>query len=64
MKHTVSEAIRRLNTKQDCKVTGDTILVLSDHNQNKVFDLGNKSWGRIDFLVNYCGFRKFFFDKF
>lgn len=23
----------------------------------KKFDLGNKSWGKIDYLVNHCGFQ-------
>lgn len=63
MKHTENDAVRRLNLKQDCKISNYDILVLSDNSANKVYDLGNKSWGRIDYL-KHLGYRQFFVDKF
>lgn len=42
---------------------------LHKHDEQKVIaqlinDLGNKSWGKIDFLVNYCGYVQLFVPEF
>jgi len=68
MRLTEDEAIRRLNQKKDCTVykhsektpTGKTVFgktILFVKNSKRVFDLGNGSWGSIDFLRNYCGYQ-------
>lgn len=65
-KHTVDEVLRTLKTKKDVRVSGKTVAVLSNKvltndgrviiNPDKTFDLGNKSWGKIDYLCNHCGY--------
>lgn len=62
----VDEVLRGLARKHDVKVFGNSIQVLNGKNSSfpKLGDLGNKSWGKIDFLKNYCGFKLFFVDKF
>jgi hypothetical protein len=68
-KHNEDEVLKSLNKKNDVKVSSRTkkILVLTDKvfdktsgkmvaNSKKSFDLGNGSWGRIDFLHNYHGY--------
>ncbi len=63
----VDEVLKGLSTKHDVKISGTTILVLSDKvydtktkqsvdNPKKRWDLGNGSWGKIDFLTNHCGY--------
>ena len=65
--YSVDEVIRKLHKKNDVKVFNDgTIQVLSDTiidkkgdkipNPRKRNDLGNGSWGKISFLVNYKGY--------
>jgi len=53
-----SDVIKSLNSKKDCKVveSSKTIWVAPNGNQNKAHDLGNKSWGKIDFLLHYRGY--------
>jgi len=65
-KHTVDEVLRALRLKNDVKVNGSEIMILSDfvyknngqkiENPKKKHDLGNGSWGKIDFLVNQHGY--------
>ncbi len=45
-----------LNKKKDCRVdvSSRTIRVASLSSRSN--DLGNKSWGKIDFLVHYKGY--------
>jgi hypothetical protein len=53
-----SEVIKSLNLKRDCNVdeTTKTIRVVPKNNHNKAHDLGNKSWGKIGFLLHYRGY--------
>ncbi len=51
---TVKEVVYSLNRKNACHVSESEKSIRVASNQG---DLGSKSWGKIDFLVNYCGFR-------
>lgn len=51
MKHTLDEVLRSLARKKDVKISNNTILLLSDKAPNKSYDLGNGSFGKIDYLV-------------
>ena len=53
-KHNVDEVIRAL-TKKGCKI-GVTELGIPVIDLEKAKEMGNKSWGKVDFLVNYYGF--------
>lgn len=64
-KHNEDEVLYRLRKKHDVRITQNKeILVLSQFAKNKLNDLGNGSWGKIDFLVNYCGYRQYFVKDF
>lgn len=56
------EVLQSLKKKHDVRIIGDTIWVLNGKSKNHpaANDLGNKSWGKIDFLVNYCGYSQYF----
>lgn len=62
-KHTVDEVIRSLSKKRDVKINpkDKTIEILDPAKNN---DLGNGSWGKIDFLVNHSGYTKLFSKEF
>lgn len=47
--------IRELNKKTSCEIVGSVINVLIG-----ATDLGNGSWGKVDFLRRYCGYRQIF----
>lgn len=47
--------VRELNKKTSCEVVNLVINVLVG-----ATDLGNGSWGKIDFLRRYCGYRQIF----
>lgn len=51
-KHSIYSASSTLNRKNDVHVSVEhmQIQLLSDISKNKRHDLGNKSWGKIDFL--------------
>jgi len=57
-KHNVDEVISSLSRKKDIRIKrGSKIIeVLRDQSERKTHDLGNASWGKIDFLVNHNGF--------
>lgn len=66
-KHTLEEVLKSLKKKRDCKVVDYTIWVLSNEvynekkmmdvpNPAKVNDLGNGSWGKIDYLRKVHGY--------
>ena len=64
-KHNEDEVLYRLRKKHDVRVTQNKeILVLSRKSKQKQHDLGNGSWGKIDFLVNHCGYRQIFVSDF
>jgi len=65
--YTVDEVLRFFRTKRDVQIKGNKIFILSDQvwdkkkgemvdNQRKHNDLGNGSWGRLDFLTNHNGY--------
>lgn len=64
-KYTVDEAVKRLKQKLDIKVDTNQkyIYILSNTlengapNHEKKHDVGIRTLGKIDFLVNYQGFR-------
>ena len=60
-KHNVDEVIRSLGRKKEVRVNpyAKTVEVLS-----KQTELGNGSWGKIDFLTNHCGYRLLTVSKF
>lgn len=48
--HTIASAIQSLSKKNDCRITASEVMVLKNSSPIKKHDLGNGSWGRIDFL--------------
>lgn len=58
MKHTVDSAISSLSRKRDCKIDlmNNEIAVLLPKAENRSNDMGNSSWGKVDFLLKK-GFR-------
>ena len=64
-KHHMDEVARSLNKKNDVKVdTRASIVYLMEDSTKKSNDLGNGSWGKIDFLVNHKGYVKQFVETF
>ena len=63
-KHKMDEVLRALAKKHDCRIVGNVIQVLNGKSIEAKYqlsnDLGNGSWGKIDFLVNHCGFRQMY----
>jgi len=55
-KYTVETATRSLSKKKDVKVSGNTVQVIKSDSPRYTGDLGNGSWGRIDYLVNHMGY--------
>ena len=61
--YSLDEVLRSLSKKKDIRIKGTTVLMLSDfivtkegesvRNPLKINDIGNKSWGKIDYLVNH-----------
>lgn len=72
--NTPLQSINILNKKHDLQIKGHTIIVLRNkirnrqgdliNNPRKHNDLGNKSWGKIDSLVNYHNFNLIHVNKF
>lgn len=63
-KHTMDEVIRSLSKKKDVKVDPNLKVVEILNTPFKSNDLGNGSWGKIDFLVNHLGFQKVYVEEF
>lgn len=67
LKHTEDEVLKALSRKRDARVNRITkeiyILTGTNPQYSRNNDLGNSSWGKIDFLVNYCGYSKIPTDK-
>lgn len=62
-KHNLDEVVRSLANKRDVRV--DTKLnVVEILHPAQYQDLGNGSWGKIDYLVNHCRFTKLFVSEF
>ncbi len=74
MKHSENSAVISLSKKHDLRIYGNTIKILSNTietktgqticNPGKYFDLGNKSWGKIDYLIKKHGYHINHVDKF
>lgn len=63
MKHSETSVLRALSKKHDVLIESFKIFVLNE-SANKKYDLGNGSWGKIDFLMNCCGYNLFFTNSF
>jgi hypothetical protein len=63
-KHSMDEVLRDLRKKKDVLVRGNSIEVLNGFKTKREFDLGNKTWGKIDFLTNHCGYKVFHVSEF
>lgn len=62
----ISNATNSLRSKSDVRVVDmdKYILVLDNSSLNKICDLGNGSWGKIDFLVRKDGYNFSFVPEF
>lgn len=65
-KHTEDKVLASLYKKRDLKIIGTEIQLLTGKKggDTKHYDLGNGSWGKIDYLVNHKGYRKAYVNKF
>lgn len=65
--YTEDEVLKALSKKRDVRVNRTTkeiyFLTGSNPHYPKNNDLGNSSWGKIDFLTNYAGYRLIPTDK-
>lgn len=57
--HRVDEVLRSLYHKNGVRISNKEIEVLKDQN-----DLGNGSWGKIDFLCHYQGYSLYMVKRF
>lgn len=66
--YTVSSVLNVLRNKLDLIIKDNEIYVLNGKSKNnhskRTNDLGNKSWGKIDFLTKYCGYKLYFVADF
>ena len=60
----IDEVIRSLSKKRDVKIntSNKEVNIVKQDDTYANQDLGNGSWGKIDYLVNYCGYRVYFYD--
>ena len=67
-KHSLDEVLKSLGKKNDCRVDSTKKVVYTLNGKSKkqkcLHDLGNKSWGKIDYLVNWCGYTHYFVAEF
>lgn len=65
-KHTEDNVLQSLARKRDLRINGTEIQILTGKKggDNKYHDLGNGSWGKIDYLLKYKGYRKALVNKF
>ncbi|MBI4649602.1 MAG: hypothetical protein HY738_24130 [Bacteroidia bacterium] len=52
MKHTIEEAVESL-LRKGCRITEDEPKYVD---VSRAVEIGNGSWGRIEYLVRYCGY--------
>lgn len=74
MEHTEIECVRALRKKHDVKIDGHIVQILRNKvtnkegnvivNPRKAFDLGNKSWGKLDYLVYKLNYTPIFVNEF
>lgn len=58
-KHTRDEVLRSLAKKNDvASIDNDSkvVSIYGDYSKHRKNDLGNGSWGKIDFLTRWCGY--------
>lgn len=60
LKHTEEKAVNSLRKKQDVYFDGNVISI--KRGKKATQDLGNGSWGKIDFLCNHKGYIQVFVD--
>lgn len=53
------KAVKDISKKSGLLVNGKTIQVLKSQS-----DVGNGTWGKIDYLTNHCGYKQIFVEKF
>jgi hypothetical protein len=67
-RYTEDEVLKRLSVKRDVSINPHTrtIQVLNGNSKKfpKANDLGNGSWGKIDFLCNHREYHWIFVDEF
>ena len=68
-KHNVDEVIKALSRKKDLTIKQNIqqIQVLNGEGlkaKPKMNDIGHRSWGKIDYLVNYCSYSLVFVPNF
>lgn len=56
------EIVNQLNRKADLRIIGKQIQELTDERAKG--DVGNSTKGKIDFLVNFCGYSHFYVKEF
>lgn len=56
--HTEHSAVNCLNRKKGVQIQDKTIFIAKEQNE-----VGNKSWGMIDYLIHYCGYFAQWKDK-
>ena len=56
--------IKTLNKKADCRVHPGNGAIYVRQGREAVKDLGNGSWGKIDFLVNFKKYRILYVTSF
>ena len=55
-KHRIDRVLRTLGKKQDCRIDERELVIEIMKGNNQKHDLGNKSWGKIDFLREIEGY--------
>ena len=59
----LADSIRILNRKNDCMVIGTAIFLIAPNSKAKTNDIGNKCFGRIDYLKS-LGYRQNYVEDF
>lgn len=63
-KYNEADVLKSLSKKRDVRIERRNIFVLSKRAKNKAHDLGNGSWGKIDYLTKNKGFFLYYVTKF
>lgn len=53
-KYTELQVVEQLQRKADIRISGNNVMIMSGDRAKG--DIGIKSRGKIDFLVNHCGY--------
>ncbi len=60
--YTEDQVLNALRRKNDIRVVGKQVQELNSDKAKG--DIGNKTRGKIDFLLNYCGYTHFYVSEF